>query len=225
MIKEEKMSDLNNIKVSNKGKTLTLVIVFSLIGITAIFFILFFINIQINNNAAKEFEQAYINILDFDTQKNVYSKQEMEEDIIFLLDEVIVKYPLSSSAIRAMFYKGYVFFYVEKYKDAERIFNYFVNKYKNHYLTEKAYYFLSYCYSNQNEIDKAIETLKIFESKYKDSYYKSLALYRIAFLYETINDKENAIEYYKKIINSNVSSSQTEKVKKRLLILENDLKL
>ncbi|HOJ65208.1 MAG TPA: tetratricopeptide repeat protein [Spirochaetota bacterium] len=210
---------------TNKGKTLTIIIILALVLSTALFFILFFINIQINNNAAKDFEEAYINILDFDSQKNIYSKQEMEEDIIFLLDEVIVKYPISSSAIRAMFYKGYVLFYVEKYKEAEKVFNYFVNKYKNHYLTEKAYYFLSYCYSNQNEIDKAIETLKIFESKYKNSYYRPLALYRIAFLYETINDKENAIEYYKKIIDSKVSSSQTEKAKKRLLILENDLKL
>ena len=95
---------------------------------------------------------------------------------------------------------------------------------KSH-LTEKAYYFLSYCYESLGKSDDAINILKIYDGKLKDSYYSSLAYFRLGELYHKKGEKDSAILYYKKIVDNKDATSQKENAKKQLLLLQNDINL
>jgi len=130
-----------------------------------------------------------------------------------------------SSARRALFYKGYVSYYTEEYEKAEKVLKYFIEKYPNDYLVEKAYYFLSFCYEGQGKPEDAINSLKIFDNKLKNSYYASISFYRLANLYEKKSDIKNALEYYQKIVDLKDNTSQKENAKKKILLLKNDIKL
>lgn len=168
------------------------------------------------------FEKAFDEIVDFNGATNIYSKQEMEPDIINQLDQVIAAYPNTTSGCRAVYYKAYVLYNVEKYDEAIKYFDYFIKKYNNSALVGKAYYCLSYCYEIKGDTDKAIETLTTFEKKNAKSYYIPMFDYRIANLYEN-KDNAKAIEYYKKIINSDDNSSIKQTAKTRLAVIENQL--
>ncbi|HQJ07043.1 MAG TPA: hypothetical protein PLI57_11775, partial [Spirochaetota bacterium] len=74
---------------TKKGTVLTYSLISAFLFLALVFFTVLIVNYNINNKAAALFEKAYIQILDFNDQKNIYSKQEMEEDIIFALDRVI----------------------------------------------------------------------------------------------------------------------------------------
>ncbi len=215
--------DLKSLNQKTKKGT---VLMYSLISVflflALVFFTVIIVNYNINNKAAILFEKAYVQILSFNDQTNIYSKQEMEEDIILSLDRVLTQYPKTSSGKRALFYKGYVFYNVGKYEEAKKIFDYFVKTFSKDRLIEKVYYYLSYCYSETNDVDKAIDTLKIFEQKYPSSYYSSIAYFRLGYLYEK-KDKVKSKEYYNKVISLTESGSQKEMAKKRVLALENDL--
>ena len=105
--------DINSLnQKTKKGKVATFVVVGFLVVITLSIFTYVFFNTSANNRAAKIFEDAFIEILEFNDQKNIYSKQEMEGDIIYVLDEVISQYSNTSSGIRAVFYKAYIYYNV-----------------------------------------------------------------------------------------------------------------
>ncbi|HOV13447.1 MAG TPA: tetratricopeptide repeat protein [Spirochaetota bacterium] len=217
------VEDLN--KGQDKFRNLTIGIIAAVLVVFAVSLTLYIINYSLESSAAKVFEKAYIKILDFDKQTNIYSKQEFEKEIIPILDEVIAKYKSTSAGKRAYFYKGYILYNTEKYENAEKIFKYFVESMGSSHLTEKAYYFLSYCYENLNKQDEAINILKIFDGKLKNSYYSSLAYYRLGELYQKKGEKDNAIIYYRKIVDNKDATSQKENAKKQLLLLKNDIKL
>lgn len=211
--------DLN--QNQDKFRTITVLIIVAIIAIFVVSLTVYIVNYSLESKAAKIFEKAYIKILDFDKQTNVYSRQEMEKEIIPILDEVITNYSGTNAGERAYFYKGYVFYYTDKFEDSEKIFKYFIeNKSKSH-LVEKSYYFLSYCYENLGKVDDAINILKVFDNKLKKSYYSSLAYFRLGELFQKKGDKESAILYYQKIVDNKDLTSQKENAKKQLLLLKN----
>lgn len=212
-------------KDQDKFKVLSIGIIIAVLAVFAVSLTVYITNYSLESSAAKIFEKAYVKILDFDKQTNIYSKLEYEKEISPILDEVISKYKSTSAGKRAYFYKGYVLFYTERFEDAEKIFKYFTEKSGKSHLTEKSYYLLAYCYENLNKSEDAINTLKVFDGKFKNSYYSSLAYYKLGELLQKKGDKENAIAYFKKIMDNKDATSQKENAKKRLLILENDIKL
>ena len=118
-----------DIKVLNektsKGSLATLIIVCALLVVTAISLIIVVVNSKTTDKSTKLFESAFVQILEFNEQTNVYSKQEMAPDIISDLDAVIASYPNTTAGARAVFYKGYVYystedcyvFYIENYSE------------------------------------------------------------------------------------------------------------
>ncbi|MBN2546753.1 MAG: tetratricopeptide repeat protein [Spirochaetes bacterium] len=209
---------------SNKFKFITPVIIISIILITLIIITFsYFYNLK-EENAVKLFERAYVKISDFNDSE-FEKKQSMSGDIIKTLDRTIAKFPKTVSGKRALFYKGYVLFHSEKYDEAETVFLDFIKKNKNHFLTGKAYYFLSYCYSERKNIEKAIETLKVFENEQHDSAFAPIAYYQIGFLYENLKDTDNAVTYYQKILNDFKKSSQYDYAVKKVYLLKNNIRL
>ena len=209
---------------TSKGSLLTLIIVCALLVITAISLIIVVVNSNTTDKSTKLFESAFVQMLEFNEQTNVYSKQEMAPDILSDLDNVIAAYPNTTAGARAVFYKGYIYYSIENYDQALEYFKYFVKKFSSSPLSGKAYYYTSYCYSAKNDNDNAIAILEEFEKKFKDSYYISLFDLRLGELYEA-KDKATAIKYYKKIIDSQEPSSQKDLAEKRLTLLENDMTL
>ncbi len=218
-----KMAVINRLNQNvKKGGFITVIIIG---GLIVAFITFLFIYLSISNykdEASSLFSEAEIKLKDFDKQ-NIYSKQEMEKDLIDILDKVIIRYPNSTSAMRSLFYKGYIHYYTLKFDEAINELNIFVNKYSNSYLVNKANYLLSYCYSDSNKIDDAINTLKVFETRLKDSYFTPLAFFRIGNLYEIKGDKSNAIKYYQQIVDKYSKSSQKNIALKKLIILKNDI--
>lgn len=207
-----------------KRKDFTSIIIIAII-------ILFVIVLSVwlyKNNRAKTatalFENALEKISEFDDQSNIYSKQEMEKEIVNLLDQVIANYKNTIPGKRALFYKGYILYNTQNYEKAEKIFDFFINKYKNNYLVDKSYYFLSYCYSENDETDKAIDLLKNFIQKHEDSYILPAVIFRIASLYELKGNKQEAILYYQKIIDEFSNSSEKDRAKAKIIILQNNIR-
>ena len=209
---------------TKKGSIATLIIVCALLVITAISLVVVVVNSKTTDKSTKLFESAFVQLLEFNEQTNVYSKQEMAPDILSDLDKVIISYPNTTAGARAVFYKGYVNYSTENYDEALAYFQLFVKKFSNSPLSGKAYYYISYCYSAKNDNDNAIAILEEFEKKFKDSYYTSLFDLRLGELYEA-KDKAAAAKYYKKIIDSKENSSQKALAEKRLTLLENNMTL
>lgn len=219
---KESIQTLN--ESSRKGAKITLIIVLAIVLFSAFCVIFFTLNHNRNIESARLFEAVYVDINEFD-ELNSISKVEMKDDLIYDLDQILLKYANTTAGKRALFYKGHVNYYTGDYKEAESIFAYFTQKYKNLYLTEKAYYFLSYAQYKQGNLDGAIETLKVFDDKLKESYYAPLALYQLGSLYEEKKDKDSAIQYYEKIVAQWEDSSQKNNAEKKLVLLKNDLEL
>lgn len=223
------MKNNNNVKDANtelkKKKDFT---VFIITAIVVLFFLILGIWLIRSNKekaATVLFEKALEKINEFDSQSNIYSKQEMEKELINLLDQPIARYPNTIAGKRALYYKGYVFFNTQNYEKAEKAFNSFIIKNKNNYLIDKAYYFLSYCYSENNKINEAIDLLKSFNEKYKNSYFLPAINYRIANLYELKGNKDESILYYQKIIDEFPDSVEKSNAKSKVIILRNNIKL
>ena len=209
---------------TKKGSIATLIIVCALLVITAISLVVVVVNSKTTDKSTKLFESAFVQLLEFNEQTNVYSKQEMAPDILSDLDKVIISYPNTTAGARAVFYKGYINYSTENYDEALAYFQLFVKKFSNSPLAGKAYYYISYCYSSKNDNDNAIAILEEFEKKFKNSHYISLFDLRLGELYEA-KDKATAAKYYKKIIDNEESSSQKDLATKRLTLLENDMSL
>ncbi|MBR6062230.1 MAG: tetratricopeptide repeat protein [Spirochaetales bacterium] len=209
---------------TSKGSLATLIIVCALLVVTAVSLCVVVINSNTTDKSTKLFESAFVQILEFNEQTNVYSKQEMAPDILSDLDAVIASYPNTTAGARAVFYKGYVYYSTENYDEALAYFQLFIKKFSSSPLAGKAYYYISYCYSAKNDNDNAISILEEFEKKFKDSYYISMFDLRLGELYEA-KDKAVAAKYYKKIIDSKDSSSQKDLAAKRLALIENDMTL
>ncbi len=208
-----------------KRKDFTSIII---IAIILLFVIVLSIWLYRNNRektATALFENALEKINEFDDQSNIYSKQEMEKEIVNLLDQVIANYKNTIPGKRALFYKGYILYNTKNYEKAEKIFDFFINNYKNNYLVDKSYYFLSYCYSENKETDKAIDLLKNFIQKHEDSYILPAVIFRIANLYELKGNKQEAILYYQKIIDEFSDSSEKDRAKAKMIILKNNIRL
>jgi TolA-binding protein len=220
--KEKDVLEEGNVK---KKKDYTAYIIIAIITATLIGIGTYIFIRNAKVEAAEMFEKAYVKIEEFDRLPNVYSKQEMEKELISLLDQVISKHPMTTAGKRALFYKGYVYYNAESYDKAEKIFQYFNNKFPNDYLADKSFYFLSYCYSELEKNDEAIKTLKVFEKAKSTSYYAPLALYRLGNIYETKGDKNEALKYYKMILKDHADSSQAELAKNKAVLLENDITL
>jgi len=222
MSKQQNIIRQSNNPLSSKGRFLSVIIIVTLFVSFFLFFSIFKNNAENNRKSAELFEDAYIKITKDFNSANIYSKEEMAKEILPILEEIITKYSNTNSGKRAIFYKGYVLYYLNKFDEASSVFEKIVKK-QNYYLTDKAYYFLSYCYENQDNINKAIDILTKSNNKKKTSYYDPLFFYRVASLYEKKDDKNNALLYYKKIVNLPDDSSQKDNAKKRIAILENDI--
>ena len=209
---------------TSKGSLATIIIVCALLVVTAISLVIVVVNSKTTDKSTKLFESAFVQMLEFNEQTNVYSKQEMAPDILSDLDKVIISYPNTTAGARAVFYKGYVYYSTEDYNQALEYFQYFIKKFSSSPLAGKAYYYISYCYSAKNDNDNAIAILEEFEKKFKNSHYISLFDLRLGELYEA-KDKATAAKYYKKIIDNEESSSQKDLATKRLTLLENDMSL
>ena len=104
------------------------------------------------------------------------------------------------------------------------IFNYFINKFSSNYLIPKAYYYLSYCYGENNKIDDALKIMISFSKRFNKSYNMPQVYFRIASLYEMKNDTKNALDYYKKITEKYKNSTESKYAKIKTVILENNIK-
>ena len=222
MGKQQNILRQSNTPLSTKGKFISTIVIIVLFVSFSLFFVIYLTNDARNRRSAELFENAYIKITKDFNSANIYSKEEMSKEILPILDEIIAKYSNTNSGRRALYYKGYVLYYLNKFDEASSVFEKIVKK-QNYYLTDKAYYFLSYCYENQDNINKAIDILTKSNNKKKTSYYDPLFFYRVASLYEKKDDKNNALLYYKKIVNLPDDSSQKDNAKKRIAILENDI--
>ena len=220
------MSDKKNLEeiVKNK-KDYTVVIIVGILVLSVVLLLIYVLDRNIKVESSKIFDVALDKINEFDTLPNLFSKQEMEKEVISLLDNVIAKYPNTPSGKRALFYKGYILFNVNNFEKAENNFKYFIDKNKKNFLIPKAYYFLSYCYSEMNDNDKAIKLLEEFVNEFKDSYYMPLILFRLANMYEAKKEKEKAITYYNKIIEDHPESSQKNSAREKKILLENNIEL
>jgi len=212
-------------KVKSGSKVLLWGVTISLVSLFIVAVSCYLFYYSYSAKAASVFEEAYEKIEEFDKQTNVYSKQELEKQIIPLLDEVVANYTFSGSYKRSLYYKAYVQYYTENYSEALKSFTFFVSKFSNDNLTYKSYYFIAYCYENLEKIDDAIKALKIFDDKLSDVYFTSLAYYKLGLLYEKKGDNKSALNYYQKIVRSKEDSSQKENAKRKIAILKNDIKI
>ena len=222
MSKQQNILRQSNTPLSTKGKFISTIVIIVLFISFSLFFIIYLTNDARNRRSAELFERAYLLITKDFNSANIYSKEEMSKEIFPILDEIIARYPNTNSGKRAIFYKGYVLYYLDKFNEASSIFEKILKK-QNYYLTDKSCYFLSYCYENQDNINMAIDVLTNFDKNNKSSYYNPLFFYRVASLYEKKGDKDNALIYYKKIVDLPDDSSQKNNAKKRIAILENDI--
>jgi TolA-binding protein len=216
------------LEAENKKNKLNIITWSIVVGIVVIAVVLLITYMVVRNNnvaASVAFEKAYDKVLEFDGAPNIDSKQEMQKDTIDLLNKVIALYPNTTAGKRALFYKGHVLYFTGEYEKAEKIFVLFVDKYSSYYLADKAYYFLSYCYSENGKIDEAINILEKFVKKYKKSYIQPLALYRLGDLYVLKNNKDKAVEYYQSIIDKYSTSPQKVLARNKIALLKNDVKL
>lgn len=214
-------------KKSDKYKFVTPVIIIGIILITLIAVTINYFNNDREDNAVKLFERAFTKISEFDeiSASDIDKKISISDDIIKTLNRTIAKFPETASSKRALFYKGYILFHIEKYDEAEAAFLDFISKNKKHYLTGKAYYFLSYCFSERKNLEKAIDALKVFEKDQHESAYAPIAYYQIGFLYENLKDSDNAVLYYQKIVDEFKKSSQFDYALKKVYLLKNNIKL
>jgi TolA-binding protein len=217
-----------NIDIEAKKKKINIItwaIIAGIIIVAAGMLITYMVVRNTDVAASVAFEKAYDKVLEFDEAPNIDSKQEMQKDTVDLLDKVIAFYPNTTSGKRALFYKGHVLYFSGDYEKAEKIFKLFVDKYNGYYLADKAFYFLSYCYSENGKIDQAIDVLEKFIKKYKKSYIQPLALYRLGDLYVAKNDKEKAINYYQAVVDKFSTSPQKILARNKIALLKNDIKL
>ncbi len=173
--------------------------------------------------SSEMFELVFDELKEFDGL-NITSKGNEVDAILIKLDEVINTYPNTISAKRAEFYKGYVCYYAGKNEQAETIFKNFVLKNKKTFLTPKAYYFLSFVYSDLDKNNESIKSLEYIINEIKDSYYAPLAYFRLGQLFDLSNDKDNALKNYTILIEKYPNSSQVNLAKERISLLKNDIK-
>jgi NAD(P)-dependent dehydrogenase (short-subunit alcohol dehydrogenase family) len=72
------------------------------------------------------------------------SKAEEKDNLLKELDGIIVNYPKTVSAKRALFYKGYVSYFAKDYENAVVYLNQFLTQNGKDYLAPKANYFLAF---------------------------------------------------------------------------------
>ncbi len=219
-----KTTSENSKKMS--GQKMTYSIIAGMLILSLISLVLVITINTYENKAALLYEKAIDGengVIEFNSLPNIESKMLMENDIMILIDAILVKYPYSSPAARALYYKGFVYFNINKFEESKKIFSSFIKKFKNHFLSEKAYYFLGMSLANLNEIDVAIDTLKNFEKSKNKSYYNALAFYTIGLLYEKKNDSENSVKYYDKVINDYSDSTHKDSALKRKTIIINNI--
>ena len=89
------LKDLN--KNQEKYKGLSMGIIIGVLAIFVVFLAIYVVNYSIELASSKLFEPAYLKILEFNEQTNVYSKQEYEKEITPKLDEIIAKYKSTTS--------------------------------------------------------------------------------------------------------------------------------
>ncbi len=219
-------SILENFKKESKnGSKLTVIIISLLVFVSLVALTIVIVMNSYEQKASRLYEKVLFELNEFDSMPNIESKMLLEDDIMKVIDPVIVRYPLSTSAKKALFYKAYVYYNINKFDDSIVYFEQFINKNKNHYLIPKANFFLALAYNNKGDISKAIEILKGFNTENTPVYFKPIALFTLGNIYENNNEIDKAIECYDIIINDFKDSSQYNPAFQRKIIIENNIEL
>jgi TolA-binding protein len=220
---EPRITDTLNKKMKKGGRLVTLLIIGLVLAFVAGYTSFLIIN-HVKTQAAEKFLVAFELIEEFN-ELNVFSKQELEREIVNKLDEVIVSYGATASAKRALYYKGYVYYNTANYEKATPALERFIKKNKNHELVDKAIYLLAHSKYQMEDIPGAIETLKVYEDNRSDSYFAPSALVAIAQFYEEQQDIENALKYFRMVSEKYEESSKADYASKKAVLLENGIKL
>ena len=156
-----------------------------------------------------------------------------------LLNEIVIKYPLSNQAIQSQIMLAFVDYLQLNYDESIFKFNRIINKYPSYKNLDYAYYMLSLCYYEQikNEtLDGSYNLLALNnfnqlinrfpESKYASDSYQKIVLIKeniaakhmsIGLFYLKRNKYEAAMNRFKKIIDNHSKSKFTPEALYRLV--------
>jgi tetratricopeptide (TPR) repeat protein len=123
-----------------------------------------------------------------------------------LYQQVVEKYPGTSSAMLSQYYIGNSYFELKNYDEAAKAYRKFNEKYhENHGLASLVYERLGYTALLQGNSQEAMDAFKKIVAM-KDAKNQDQALFEIGRLYEKMEQKNEAIEEYK-IITKNYMNS------------------
>ena len=213
-VKEVKQKELNGI--------LFWVLIALIIVVPLVYFVFRNHNDKVNIVSSEKFETVFENLKEFDELNDV-SKVEEKDNLLKELDGIIVNYPKTVSAKRALFYKGYVSYFAKDYENAIVYLNQFLAQNGKDYLAPKANYFLAFSMIEQEKDDDAMKFFDVIINQLNDKYYAPLALIKKAELLEDKGNKEEALKCYQKIIDDFSLSPQKEIAQLKKVMLENEV--
>lgn len=214
------MSD--NVKQKELHGILFWVVIALIIIVPLVYFVFKNHNDKINVVSSEKFETIFEDLKEFDELNDV-SKIEEKENLLKELDNLIISYPNTVSARRALFYKGYVCYFAGDFVNAVTYLEQFLNHNKKNYLAPKANYFLAFSMIEQDKDDEAIKYLDVIINQLNDNYYAPLALIKKAELLENKGNKDEALRTYQKIIEEFSLSPQKEIAQLKKVMLENEV--
>lgn len=152
------------------------------------------------------------------------SNQEVHQsefkNLIDKFNEVINKFPNTTSGKIALLYKGNIFLRMGEFDEAEKNYQAFLKKMKK----EKLYKFfalegLGYCYEGKKDYERALNTYKEALEIGRDLVGRNIYI-NIGRCYEKLGRKKEALENYRSFLNASRKSSSKDLIIKKISQLE-----
>lgn len=143
-----------------------------------------------------------------------------EKATLAKFDEVITKFPRTSSGKISLVYKGNILLKLDEYDEANKVYTIFLDKAGK----EKLYrYFawegLGHAYEGKKDYVKALEAYKkILEVG--EGYQLAEAHLNIGYCYDKLGKNKEALESFKAFLNSSQKSSLTNPILRKISFLE-----
>lgn len=181
------------------------------------------------NEAMKIYSANIKNTENSDTKSD--SKDDKKESLVFgttkekytkaieSFQNVIDKYPNSSSGKLSKIYLAHSNYFIENYDAAIELYTKNLNKFnENTKLNLLIYDSLGHSYENKGDFEKAIEFYdKILEGK--GDFLKDYALYNIGRCHKANNDSKKAKEFFERVMKDYPKSRLEDAVKRALLLM------
>ncbi|HSB03625.1 MAG TPA: tetratricopeptide repeat protein [Thermodesulfobacteriota bacterium] len=140
--------------------------------------------------------------------------------VLAKFDEIITKFPRTSSGNISLVFKGNILLKLEEYDEAIKAFTIFLDKAGKERLYQYfAWEGLGHAYEGKKDYGKALEAYKkILDSG--EGYQISEAHLNIGYCYEKLGKNKEAIESFKAFLDSNQKSSLTNPILRKISFLE-----